>query len=91
MVDVYYGFLLSKAVHNCGFNTARGTFQDLLRREHGYIPVSAFVKSLKQINADLAANFPGKYTAEIKTIETDIQWMEQKVQTKYPFYSQVVK
>ncbi|MGN6438265.1 MAG: beta-N-acetylglucosaminidase domain-containing protein [Agriterribacter sp.] len=88
VVDIYYGFLLSKAVHNCGFNTARSTFQDLLRMKHSFMPVSAFIQHLKKIREDLAANFPGKYTAEIKTIDTDIQWMEQKVQSKYPLYTQ---
>lgn len=86
-VDIYYGFLLSKAVHNCGFNTARAAFQNLLAQQHGYIAASGFVNKLKQVSKDLGAYFPGMYAAEIKTIDTDIRWMEEILKTKYPSYS----
>ncbi len=90
-VNIYYGFLLSKAVHNCGFNTARDNFQNLLTQRHGYTAAVAFVNQLKQLNKNLETHFPGMYAAEIKTIDTDIRWMEEKLQLKYPPFSFVGK
>ena len=83
-VDVYYGFLLSKSVHNCGFNTARAAFQNLLAQQHGYTAASAFLSKLRQVRKRLDHQFPGMYAAEMKTIDTDIRWMEENIQLKYP-------
>lgn len=79
VVEIYYGFLLHTDHFRTNLNTARFSFQELMRMKQGNVPAKLFKENLQDIYNRLGEQFPGRYKAERATMLTDIKWMEERL------------
>ena len=85
VTNVYYGFLLGPDRHS---NTARVTFNALVKEKQSVLQSLLFVRHLEDILNRFETLYPTRYQAEKKVIKNDILWMKDCMFAKYPQFTE---
>ena len=77
LVEAYPGFLVSGG--GTGTNPARMKLRSLVGNKTSHSSAERFLHHLQDIDVRLAKEFPSRYVAARKTVESDIAWMAQQL------------